>query len=533
MLPQESWDDRYEFQFALYLDWAEAEYLQGAYEEAERLVAVLQAQAKSDLDQAAVYELRLKIYQVAGDWDEAVAMGLKALQLVGVEIPQDNEALDRETQAEAAAVKVNLRGREIAELADAAEATDPRAKAVIGLLSGVAPTTYASSRPQLFPLLILKLVNYSLKVGPTKESSHGYSAYGFLLGALFNDPHAGCAFSEMSIKLSERFGDLSLKGAALFVHGNHNNFWIHPIATDFIFLEQAFAVCLDAGNHVFACFVCFNIVWQAIERGDSLGDVLDFSRQYSDFAQGSRNDAVYQTIVLEQQFLKCLMGETDGAVSFSDDEISEPSCVGKLAKTSFTCGITYYHTMKMMAAYLMGEDATSRVHANEAKKVLSAVMAMPMEATFHFLHALVLTHIYREATEADRGNILGTLLLYQKKLAFWAKNCPENFACKHALVAAEIAHIEGDEQSAERLFEQAIEAARANGFIHWQAMANEAAASFYRQRGFEKIASASVNCNAAITDWDKGGSRKHPPLHNSLTLCHLPRPSMRYRKKSS
>ncbi|MEJ2626922.1 MAG: hypothetical protein P8Z80_21250 [Pseudolabrys sp.] len=204
LLPEETWDTRYDFQFALFLDWAETEYLRGVFEQAERLFDRLLARADNDLHKAAVYELRLKVYQIAGDWDEAVAMGLKALRLFGVEIPPDDATLERETQAAATAVKVNLQGREIAELADAPEATDPRAKAVIDLLSGVAPTTYASSRPQLFPLLILKLVNYSLVVGPTKESCHGYSAYGFLLGSLFNDPHSGCAFSEMSIKLSER-----------------------------------------------------------------------------------------------------------------------------------------------------------------------------------------------------------------------------------------------------------------------------------------------------------------------------------------
>ena len=39
-----------------------------------------------------------------------------------------------------------------------------------------------------------------------------------------------------------------------------------------------------------------------------------------------------------------------------------------------------------------------------------------------------------------------------------------------------------------RLYEQAIRSARANGFIHHEALANELAARFYAARGFEKIA---------------------------------------------
>ena len=53
---------------------------------------------------------------------------------------------------------------------------------------------------------------------------------------------------------------------------------------------------------------------------------------------------------------------------------------------------------------------------------------------------------------------------------------------------AEIARVEGRELDAEHLYEQAIRSARANGFIHNEALANELAARFYAARGFEKIA---------------------------------------------
>src|SRR5262249_39655639 len=57
-----------------------------------------------------------------------------------------------------------------------------------------------------------------------------------------------------------------------------------------------------------------------------------------------------------------------------------------------------------------------------------------------------------------------------------------------ALVSAEIARIEGRELDAERLYEQAIRSARASGFIHNEALANELASRFYAARGFEEIA---------------------------------------------
>ena len=85
---------------------------------------------------------------------------------------------------------------------------------------------------------------------------------------------------------------------------------------------------------------------------------------------------------------------------------------------------------------------------------------------------------------------LEALAAHHRQLEIWAENCPENFENRAALVGAEIARIEGRELDAERLYEQAIRSARANGFVHNEALANELAARFYAARGFEKIAHA-------------------------------------------
>lgn len=506
LLPEGAWDSRYDFMFALYLDWAEAEYLQNDFEKAERLFAILLAQAKSDFDKAVVYKLRLTVYPIAGKYDEAVDMGIRALQLFGEEIPEDDDAINRMIEEEAAALRQNLQGREIAELTGAPEVTDPQAATMIEILTGIGGPAYIGSRPQLYPLFVLMELNNVLKYGITKEACHAFSGYAILQAISLGDLNAAYAFSQAAVSLSERFGGLSTIGSILYLHGNHVNFWLKPFATDFPILERGFHACQDGGDLAFANYIAYSIVWQAVERGDTIDDVLDFSRKYAGFAMESRNEAIYQSIVLEQQFLKCLMGKTDGDASFSDEGINELSCVAEIEKAAFTCGLTYYHTMKTFVAYLMGDDAAARTHAEEAGKLRSAVMSQPMQVMFYFLHALVLTRACREGADDERKKSRKILLEYRKKLAFWSENCPENFASKHALVAAEIAEIEGDELTAEQLFEQATEAARTNGFFHWEAMANEAAARFHRDRGLKTLSRAYLReAHACYARWGAQG----------------------------
>ena len=105
-----------------------------------------------------------------------------------------------------------------------------------------------------------------------------------------------------------------------------------------------------------------------------------------------------------------------------------------------------------------------------------------------------------------------------KQLAIWAKHCPENFENRAALVGAEIARIEGRVLEAIELYEQAIRSARANGFVHNEALAHEVAAQFYADRGFDTIADAYLrNARNGYDRWGAHGKvrqldERHPRL---------------------
>src|SRR5260370_34425113 len=117
-------------------------------------------------------------------------------------------------------------------------------------------------------------------------------------------------FSELSLRLNERFNNPRLRGTLLHLHGDHVNFWRRHFATGLPILEQAFAACLEAGDLVYAGFLAFETVWQLVEKGDLLGDVLSSAAIYAAFARQHRNHAGFGTIRLEQQFIASLQGRT-------------------------------------------------------------------------------------------------------------------------------------------------------------------------------------------------------------------------------
>jgi predicted ATPase/signal transduction histidine kinase/ActR/RegA family two-component response regulator len=505
LLASDAWARSYESTLELCLERSECEYLCGRFAEADALFSQILDRARSDLDRAKVYGLRQRLYQVSGKYEEATKVGIEALKLFGVGFPERDEDLPAAFEAENRAIGEHLRGRAITELADAPMVDDPRVRAALGLLADLTPCAYIG-RPKIFPLVTLKTINLSLEHGNTEDSSYAFSVYAITLVSVFGDISSGVAFSEMSLRLNEKLHGTRLRGTLLHLHGDHINFWRHPIATDFPILERAFEACREVGDLVYSGFLAFETVWQVLEKGDPLDEVLAAARKFAAFAKETSNEPVLQTIRLEEQFVACLKGATSGPTSLEDASFDERACRASVEAAGFGCGIVFHDIMKQMLAFLFGDPAQALVHAEQAQKTLGAAMAMPIEATYYFFHALTLAALLPRADPERQREYSQTLMGHLRKLERWAENCPENFLSRFALVSAELARIEGRDQDARRLYEQAIESAHQNGFVQYEALAWELAAAFYRSRRASSVAQAYLEqARAGYASWGADG----------------------------
>ncbi len=506
LAPPDAWTRLYQETFELQLLFSECEYLIGNFTSADSRFDLILGNARSDVDRATVCGLRMKLYQVAGKYDDGVAVALDALRLFGVTFPESDEEIQASAEAEYRDVPLHLGGRRIAEVLDAPRAADPAMQAVINLLVEAVPCAYIG-RPKLFPLITLKAVNFSLRYGHTEQSSFAFGVYALMLVSLMGDIPSAFEFSELSLRLNEKLQNPRLRGTLLHLHGDHVNFWRRHFATGIPILEQAFVACQEVGDLVYAGFLSFETVWQVLEKGDPLEKVFDVSRRYASFAQQSHNEPIYETIRLEQQFVASLQGRTKDPLGLEEGGFDEAACVARIAKATFGCGIVFYHIMKQILAFIHGRHAEALACAMRAEPVLPAAMAMPIEATHHFIHALTLAALHPTlpaAQQRESARLLDTKL---KKLKLWADNCPDNYANRYALVSAELARIEGRDLDAVRLYEDAVLHAREQGFIHIEALANELAARFYASRRLETIAHAYLrNARYCYVRW--GASAK-------------------------
>ena len=184
-----------------------------------------------------------------------------------------------------------------------------------------------------------------------------------------------------------------------------------------------------------------------------------------------------------------------------------------------------WYWIRKLQARVYADDCASAIEAaSKAQQLLWTSPSFFEVAEFHFYDALARAAQCDAASAGERARHLETLAAHHKQLEVWAENCPENFANRAALVGAEIARLEGRELDAERLYEQAIRSARANGFIHNEALANELASRYYAARGLERFAQLCLrNARYGYLRWGADGKvRQLEQLHPHLRDAAVP-----------
>jgi PAS domain S-box-containing protein len=500
-----AWTRDYDATLALHLELAECEYLVGGFDAADRLFDQMLTKARSDLDRARIHSLHMKVCLVGGGYDESLRLALEALKLFGVTFPESDDDIQAATDEEFRAVSINLGGRRICDLINAPLAVAPEVRAIIELLVDAVPSAY-NGRPALFPLMAMRAVNVSLQNGNTDQSSYAYAVHALMLVGVYAEMAQAFEFSEMALQLNERFNNVRLRGALLHLHGDHVNFWRRHFSTGVPILEQGLRSCLEVGDLVYAGHIEFLSIWQAIERGDPLGEVCALAERNSVLARDGNNDAVYQTIQLERRFVMSLQGRTSDPMTGDANGTGESASLAAITKAAFGCGIAFHQIMRQVLAFMNGRYDDAMEAARLAEPMLGATMATPIEATHHFYSALTLTALYPDASAPEQDRISSLLDDKLMRLKRWADNCPENYLNRYALVRAEIARIQGRTAEAMDLYETAIRSARDNGFVQNEALAFELAAQFYAARGFSTFAHAYMrNARDGYLRWGAEG----------------------------
>jgi predicted ATPase len=486
LLPEDCWERRRELIFPLELHRAECEFLTGALAEAEKRLTELSTRAANTVEQATVACLRVDVYTTLNQSDRAVAVCLDYLRKMGLEWSPHPTA--EEARREYERIWSKLGSRAIEDLMELPLMSDPASLATLDVLTKVVPPALYTDA-NLVSLASCRAVNLSLESGNSDGSCVAYVWLGTIAGPHFDNYEAGFRFGRLGYELVEQRGLKRFQARTYMCFGCHVMPWAKHIQAGRDLLRRAFEAANKIGDLTVAAYICDALNTNLLASGDPLPEVQREAENGLEFVQKAQFGIVSDIITAQLGLIRTLRGLTPKFGSFDDGRFEEVRFERHLASDPVLALPECWYWIRKVQARFYAEDYASAVDASlKAQKLLWTSPSLFETAEYHFYGALSHAASWDDALPGQKQQHFEALATHHRQLEIWAANCPENFENRAALVGAEIARIEGRELEAERLYEKAIKSARANSFVHNEAVANELAARFCVARGFERIA---------------------------------------------
>jgi PAS domain S-box-containing protein len=309
-----------------------------------------------------------------------------------------------------------------------------------------------------------------------------------MVGARFGDYNTGFRFAQLGYELVEQ------RGLRRFQAKTYTNFgslvsWTRHIRVGRDVLRRAFDAANRIGALTDAAYSSYVMITNLLAAGDPLVDVQREAEHARAFAEKMGFGLVIDIATTQLGLVRTLRGLTPKFGSFDDEYFEEVRVQRRFSSNpDLARAECWYWIRRAQARFFAGDYAEAVDASLKAQRLLWASPSNFEVAEHCFYGALSRAASCDSAAAGERLQHLDAIAAHHRQLELWAANCPDNFENRAALVGAEIARLNGCDVEAMRLYEQAIRSARANGFVHNEALANELTARFYAARGFEKIA---------------------------------------------
>ncbi|HRG46504.1 MAG TPA: AAA family ATPase [Leptospiraceae bacterium] len=509
LLPSQSWKDDYPLTLSVHMQCAELEFLNGNFEESEKLVFTILKKAKSSLDKTYAYRLLIIQYTMKLRYSDAIDALGKALRPLGIHLPQKD--FQRVIKKELALIKESLGKREVSSIITEAEVTNPEIVAAVRLLTTSMPTAYFFN-PALWVVIMGKAVNLMLKNG-TLQETYGYSCYGIFSGAALGDFKTGNEFGELALKISEKFNSKSDICKAINVYANLTGIWIHHLRDSERLNKIGLKTGLETGELQHAGYCAMNHSTNIFYVGRHLDSVLgESTKLFLNFEKMNSSQTVNVTwgVILNALTLGGQKSDLEDRIR----NLSHEEYINLCASTSDSFSTALYRIIKAQVYYIFGQHKEALIEVQESEKLIPFLTGLHSVSQHNLYHTLTLCALYPEASEEDKITFMEKIQAGQKQLKIWADNCPENYLYMYYLAEAEFSRIKKNNWDAITFYAKAIEEADKYEFIQGKAIANEALGKFWISQKEPEIAKLYlVNAYFNYKEW--GAEKKAKELKES------------------
>ncbi|MBD2297957.1 ATP-binding sensor histidine kinase [Nostoc sp. FACHB-190] len=484
LLTENCWQNQYELTLQMYESLAESEYLNTNFAQSKYFIDQTLLSARQPLDKIKVYEIQILAYTAQNQLLEAINTGREALNLLGVDFPED---CDFETMiAEHQQLKIILGDRPIESLANLPILQAPDQLAAMRILVGLFASVYLA-KPQLLPLKIFTMVKICIRCGNSPQAAIAYSLYGLFLCAT-GEIERGYQFGQLATTILEQLQAKELTSKVNLTFALFIKHWRDSLRSTLPVFLSGLASGLEHGDleYVGYCANCYCqfLFW----TGEHLEIAEAEADKYCLLIEDIKQEASLIWANTWRQTVINLRGKAENVMTLVGTSFDETVTLPALIQSRNVNGICYVYLAKLLLCYLFGDIETAREYASKFEEYEQGAAGLLITPLKNFYQSLSLLSEYSSPDTLTTTVDLEKVAKNQQSMQIWADHAPANYLHKFQLIEAETYRVLGKYYEAGDLYDRAIALAQANGYLQEQALAYELAAKFYLAWGKEKIA---------------------------------------------
>ena len=470
LLPENAWETDYSLTLELHNEATEAASMSADYGTMERLLDAGLTNARTLLDKVDLYLVQISALIAQGRLKDTVDLAKPLLARLGHRYPA------RPTQfhvvMELFRNMLVMRKVKPESLVDLPMMTDPYhlAANAVGARMGAAAMFI---EPELLSMMTLRSSRTQYKHGHCELAVNAWSVYGMVLASQLNQGEKGLAYGRLSISMSQRFNSRLMFGRSQHIYNAMVRHWVEPVRECIEPLQQASRLAMENGDLEYSVLAMVVRLIDMLDSGLDLSswhaEVVEYHATLKQLRQGNTVD--YLEIYL--QLYDNLTGKVENPALLTGNHYDFDA----QRKRHQAIGDKSLIVMDLDTAkwthYLFGDIPRALALAREMPIKATTVGGFYKAARVYMIDALIRLAATAGATKKERRQLLKEVRHNRSQLRSWAKQNAANFRNKYCLVEAEHLRVSGQEFEAHAWFDEAIQLAAEQGFIHEQALASE------------------------------------------------------------
>jgi predicted ATPase/signal transduction histidine kinase len=470
------WDKDYDLCLSLHETAAETAFLVSSYDRMEVLSGIINKKAKKLTDLLKINQVRIRALFAQNRLLEAIDLALSFAGKLGVKLPK------RPTMAhvsyELFKMKFFLKGKDIEKFADLPAMTNLEKIAAINILSSMTmPAVYAL--PNLVPLIIFKAVQLSVTSGNTETSLFAYAGYGLIMCGITGDISIGYQFGELARKLLSRLNAGRMRARTLLVvHGFIRHWKVH-IREILPPLLEAIQSGLEFGDHQYTAscvqVYCSGLLYTGID----LEKVDQDTKSYSELVKKLNQSVALKSILIVRQTVDNLKGKSENPWQLKESIFNYEKMYPLLETSNDQWSLFTANLMSLILCFLFEKYDMAVEFIPRIRQHLNVAKGSPDTAVFNFFESLSILAFLQKHDRKNQKKYLSRVRKNQEQMKKWSQFAPMNFEHLFCLVEAERFNLEQNSKNAKTFYDLAIQYSNKNGYINYEAIANELTGKFY------------------------------------------------------